>query len=264
METWIIDQILKKSSTFDLEMEKNSSDYTSDPYKYFNRVCRECNYLDAVENIRWSKYIKEDSKVLDLAGGTGWLSAYLSKNSDVKSITLVDLSKQYLSVNLPVSVELLNGDLSKIHTIEGFFTPLLLEDEQFDLIVVSSSLHHAENLEEVLIDLHRVLKTDGYCLILNETPVSQLLYLRIVILSFLRILKSILVKFYTPISPKISASGYLYDPHLGDIMYPTWYWKKAIHTSGLSLVETVDSGLSTVKKVKGLPLTHFICKKDQK
>ena len=142
MQSWIQEQALRKSSTFDFEMENQPSssndDYTQDPEKYFFRVCKDCNYLDAAQMVQWDNYLKPHSKVLDLAGGTGWLTGFLSSKDDVESVTIVDASKKYLEDNLPVSVKLTQGRFDKVTPIEGHFSPLLLDDQSFDHIVVSS------------------------------------------------------------------------------------------------------------------------------
>lgn len=264
MESWIQEQTKKNNNTFDMVMQSKfpeATTYTADPDLYFERVCKECNYLDAVKVIDWNTMIPEDAKVLDLAGGTGWLTAYLSAQPKVKEITIIDASKMYLEVNLPVSVKHLQGKIEKIKTIEGFFSPLLVSDNSFDMIVVSSSLHHADNLESVVKELHRVLKPDGRCFILNETPAGNLAYIKTMFMAFLRIFVSTIKRNFKPTSPSISSSGFLYDPLLGDRMFPDWYWQKCIELAGFTLEKRIDTKMATVKNMKGLPLVHYICRK---
>ncbi|MDH4186709.1 MAG: hypothetical protein OEV08_06910, partial [Nitrospira sp.] len=78
--------------------------------------------------------------------------------------------------------------------------------------------------------------------------------------AFIKIFLNAALHRYKPISPSISSSGYLYDPILGDRDYPLWYWKEAIHRSGFAIVECIDTGLATVKNVKGRSLVHFVCR----
>ncbi|MBY0412558.1 MAG: methyltransferase domain-containing protein, partial [Bdellovibrionales bacterium] len=236
-------------------------EYTSNPDLYFDRVCVECNYLDAVKLVNWDSYIPENARILDLAGGTGWLSAYLSTFKKVKNITIIDASKNYLEVNMPVSVRKLNGSQEKIKAIQGYFAPLLVEDNSYDMVVVSSSLHHADNLGEVIKELHRVLVPGGKCMILNETPAGNVAYLKTMLMAFVRIFTRTLKQTFMYTSPSISSSGFLYDPLLGDRMFPDWYWVKAIELAGFKLEKRIDSNMATVKNMKGTSLVHYVCSK---
>jgi SAM-dependent methyltransferase len=264
MENWIQEQAARSTSSFDAAMisaNPEASRYALDPERYFERVCVECNYLDAVKMLAWEKLLPAGARVLDLAGGTGWLTAWLSTLPDVAQVTIVDASGKYLEQNLPVAVRRLGGNPSKIRAVVGFFTPLLQDDASLDVVVASSAIHHAENLEAVLREIHRVLKPGGRCVILNETPVSQALYLRTMVVTFARSMLATVRRSYGASAPAISASGILYDPLLGDRMYPFWYWHAAIERAGFRLEQRVDTGLPTVKDADGIPLTHFVCGK---
>jgi ubiquinone/menaquinone biosynthesis C-methylase UbiE len=161
---------------------------------------------------------------------------------------------------MPKILKKMAADEKKIIPIEGLFTPILFDDESIDMVVASSALHHAENLELVLKEIRRVLKKDGSLIVLNETPDSAMRHFLRVTKACLSILKNLLFRNYFSISAAVSSSGFLYDPHLGDRAYPVWYWKKALKLSGFNEVEKVDSGMPTVKKSKGPSLVHFICK----
>lgn len=98
-------------------------------------------------------------------------------------------------------------------------------------------------------------------MLLNETPQSQLRYTMRIIKAFSKILSNVIMKKYNIVSPKISASGFEYDPILGDKSYPFWYWENALKNSGFEIVEYIDSGLTTVKNSSDVTLKHLICKK---
>jgi hypothetical protein len=78
--------------------------------------------------------------VLDLGAGTGWLSAFLSSFPNVEQIDTLDSDRNNLEVMLPQIIERMEGDTSKIHPILGLFSPLLVPDQQYGLIVASSSI----------------------------------------------------------------------------------------------------------------------------
>ena len=235
--------------------------WVNDPYKSYRRLCVECNYLEAVKLINWNKYLTTNSIILDLAGGIGWLSAYLSKIERIQQIYFLDSSRFYIEEMMPNLVEIMNGVKSKIDSIEGFFTPLLFEDDSLDLVVASSALHHAENLEDVLKEIRRVLKANGYLFILNETPLPAIRYQLVLLKQAFFILMNTVLRNYRSKSPFISSSGTLYDPMLGDKVYPLWFWEKALILSGFHIESIINTGLPTVKGKDGIFLKHFVCQK---
>lgn len=264
MDNWLAEQMVRNGHAFESAMLTEYPEaraYTADPERYFERVCEQCNYLAAAQLVDWKAVIAPGSRILDLAGGTGWLSAYLSTFENAAQITIVDASQAYLESNLPVSIRRLGGDAGKIRPVVGHFSPLLFADASLDLVVVSSSLHHADNLEAVLREIHRVLVPGGRCYILNEVPVGDIFYLRCLLTCFARIIGRTLTHGYTASSPSISSSGYLYDPLLGDRMFPRWYWRAAIARAGFTLQQVLDTQLTTVKGDSGLSLVHFLCNK---
>jgi SAM-dependent methyltransferase len=260
---WIHEQTDRNISQFETAMETHypeSAAYLHDPKKYLARVGTECNFIDAIKLIDWHKYLRPDSSVLDLGGGAGWLSAYLSQFESVSKVYNLDSSKFFLYEMMPPIIELMAGKPEKIVPIEGLFTPLLFEDGALDVVAASSALHHADSLEGLLKEIRRTLKKDGLLFVLNETPDSRARYTARVAKAFLKIFKHTLLGHYQSVSPALSSCGYLYDPYLGDRTYPVWYWKEALKRSGFALIEYLDSTMPTVKGQKGKSLVHFICK----
>ena len=86
MDNWISKQTQFNVSQFDKSMEvyyPESVEYLRNAEGFYRRIVHQSNYLDAIEMVDWDRYIKSNSILLDLGGGTGWLSAYLSKNEKV-------------------------------------------------------------------------------------------------------------------------------------------------------------------------------------
>jgi SAM-dependent methyltransferase len=262
-KNWIFEQAERNVSQFDKAMEENHPDtvnFLRDSGEYYARVCVECNYLDATRLVKWRNYLKQDSTVLDLGCGGGWLSGHLSGFDEVAAIYALDSSKYFLYSMMPAILKIMNSREEKIIPVEALFSPLLLEDESLDAVVASSVLHHADGLEKLLKEIRRVLKKDGHLIILNETPSSGIRHFLMVVKAFFRIIRDLLTLRYRPSSPAISSSGYLYDPALGDRDYPLWYWKAAIVHAGFSIVEVIDTHMPTVKGTKGRSLVHFVCR----
>jgi len=261
---WLAKQTLLNAEQWDNSLTTfypEAKEWMGNPVTYLIRLTKECNYLNAAKLIDWDKYLADDSTILDVGCGGGWLSAFLSKNNKVKKIVAIDSSSNYLENYLPNVVTQLSGDISKVETVQGFFSPILLESDSIDTIVISSALHHAESISAVLEEFKRVLKRNGFLIILNETPSTNIRYLYQISRAFAKMLLSILMKKYTSHVQRISSGGFLYDPYLGDVDYPEWYWEKAINASGFQLVEVCDSKLATVVNTKGRSLKHFVCKK---
>jgi SAM-dependent methyltransferase len=261
---WICRQTKHNVAQWDKVMGSiypDAKEWNLDAEKYFKRVCEECNFLNSIELIEWDQYIQKNSKILDLGCGGGWLSAYLSKFANVTSIFAIDTSKNYLFNIMPKVIKKVNGVSSKVIPIEGMFTPIILENTSLDIVVASASLHHADNLELILMEIHSKLKQGGSLIILNETPQSYLKYVLRTIKVFIEIFINTITKQYKPISQKISSSGFEYDPYLGDRFYPLWYWEVILLKSGFKIIKFIDSELPTVKNTKGETLKHFICKK---
>ena len=163
---------------------------------------------------------------------------------------------------LPSIVKGLNGNISKIQPVRALFSPLFVEDETYDLIVASSAVHHAPDLIPLLLELKRVLKSNGQLLILNETPVPNLIYQLRLIKFFIIFFTKTFSNTIDLYSPKISSNGILYDPHLGDIAYSFKQWKLMFKAAELQY-EVFSTPFYTHKEKKNqrYKLTHFICQK---
>lgn len=261
--SWIADQAIRGIAQFDQAMSNsypNSTESLQGAREYVKTVGGVCNYIAATEQIAWEHYLQPNTKLLDIGCGGGWLAAILSKYESVQTIYALDSSRHFLHTLLPQVVELMQGRLEKLVTVEGLFSPLLFENSHLDMVVASSALHHADNLESVLGEIRRSLKPGGVLVVLNETPWPGYRHLVSVIAAAIRIIWRLVMQKYQSISPSISSSGYLYDPNLGDRDYPTWYWEKALEATGFRVEQVINTGLPTVKGSQGRPLVHFVCR----
>ena len=262
-QSWIGEQTIRGITQFDQAMISaypESDAYLQGAREYLRTVGETCNYIAAAEKLDWKASLPHDARVLDIGCGGGWLVAMLTRIDSVRMVYALDSSRHFLRTLLPQVIELMNGHPEKIVVIEGLFQPLLFDDAHLDAVVASSALHHADNLESVLIEIRRTLKPGGRLVILNETPWPGWRHLVSVMAAAARIVRDLLLHRYRPLSPSISSSGYLYDPKLGDRDYPLWYWEKVLKATGFSIESVMDTGLPTVKGSKGRPLIHFVCR----
>ena len=260
---WIVEQTRRGVAQFDramTEMYPESNAYLKSARDYLDTVGETCNYIAACELVPWENYLPSNAKVLDMGCGGGWLSAMLSRVDSVETIYALDSSQHFLQSLLPQVMALMKGNQVKLVEIEGLFQPLLFDDAHLDVVVASSALHHADNLESVLKEIRRTLKPGGLLFVLNETPWPGYRHLLSVLAASVRTLRDLSLQRYRPVSPSVSASGYLYDPALGDRDYPVWYWKEALRASGFVIESVMDTGMPTVKGSKGRSLVHFVCR----
>jgi len=232
-----------------------------DPIEHFRCINEEWNYLNAVQEINWQNYLLNNNLiVLELGAGTGWLSAFLSKFNSISSIYAVDSSQFFINKMMPNIIKLMDGETVKITPVEGLFTPILFEDNSIDIVIACSALHHVDNLESVLKEVFRVLKPDGKFFILNETPLNYFKYILLLFKIMIKILFNSILRKYKIMSQQISSNGILYDPALGDRIFPLWLWKKTINKIGFSF-EVIKTKYRTYKKKNksGTYLYHFIC-----
>ena len=165
---WIGEQVAANTKQWDGALTTfypETNIWMDNSHEYFKHLTEECNYLRAAKILSWDKYLKENSTILDVGCGGGWLSGFLSLNIKIKKIKAIDSSEYYLNKFLPDVVSFMGGNISKIETIQGLFTPILVESESIDVVVLSSAIHHADDLQgameeyrRVLISLHRTYK----------------------------------------------------------------------------------------------------------
>ena len=100
-------------------------------------------------------------KLLDVGCGTGNVLMKLDTNEDV-SLYGLDISEKMIETakkNLGNKAELKVGDSE--------YMPW--EDHSFDVIVCNASFHHYPNPEKVLLEIKRVLKSNGILIIGDPT-----------------------------------------------------------------------------------------------
>jgi len=263
MDDWIAQQADAEASTWETAIQRfypQHAEVWTDPARQVQAVTHEWNFLDALAFVPWRTLMRgQGLRILDLAAGTGWLSAYLSQFNEIAAIDALDSSRSNLEVMLPGVVERMGGIASKIRPIRALFTPLLVEDATYDLIVASSALHHAPRMTDVLQECHRVVKPSGAMVLLNETPLGTARYLYKMARVGLGITAQSVSGRYVAWSPSIAASGILYDPYLGDVTYSFAQWRSAFTQTHWSY-RIIRTGLSSYKRPSPRPahLTHFV------
>jgi demethylmenaquinone methyltransferase/2-methoxy-6-polyprenyl-1,4-benzoquinol methylase len=112
--------------------------------------------------------VREGSRVLDIAGGTGDLSKrYLKKIGERGELWLTDINGEMLTVGRDRLID------------DGFMPPLCqcdaeslpYPDNYFDCVTVAFGLRNMTHKDEALEEMHRVLKRGGRLIVLEFSKV---------------------------------------------------------------------------------------------
>lgn len=120
-----------------------------------------------------SPYIKRGDRILDLCCGTGTLTISLAKHSYADcTIIGVDLSQGQIA----------QAQKKDIYPNLKFFVmdanDLTFKNESFDKVIISAALHEM-NIKQrlnVLSEVHRILKKNGYFLIFDHHEPSEIFH----------------------------------------------------------------------------------------
>ena len=155
------------------------------------------------------KDINLRGKILDLAAGTCWTSAILSKYENVEFIDAVEFSHHRIAKLAPITIESLGGDMNKINRIYGSFYDIKREDNYYDFIILSQAYHHAEFPLKLFHECDRVLKKGGKIIIIGE----HIIGFKTIIRRFIKNLLKMKINF------NIMKEFYHHDDPLGDHFY---------------------------------------------
>ncbi|MHA2248911.1 MAG: class I SAM-dependent methyltransferase [Candidatus Kariarchaeaceae archaeon] len=99
-------------------------------------------------------------KILDVGTETGdFIDTLINNLQDYQSFVGIDISKKSIEKaktrleKYPVDFQVMNAEA------------LVFEDASFDTVCISHSIHHLRNKDQVLKEMKRVLKPDGYFII---------------------------------------------------------------------------------------------------
>lgn len=149
----------------------------------FNSVANKYDIMNDVMSFGihrlWKQYtidkaaVKPGQQILDLAGGTGDLTAKFSKLvgekgkviiADINPEMLKEARKKLIDKGIVANIEYQIADAEK----------LPFEDNQFDRITIAFGLRNVTNKQQALTEMYRVLKPGGRALILEfSKPTSE-------------------------------------------------------------------------------------------
>ncbi len=129
----------------------------------FNSIAHNYDRLNDIMSFKQHRKIKktalsnldlpDEAKILDLCTGTGDIVGILKSLHPSANIIGVDFSEKML--------EIAKEKYPDINFIQADCSALPLEDKTFDLCVISFGLRNTEILNQILKEIHRVLKPGG-------------------------------------------------------------------------------------------------------
>ncbi|MFT5519696.1 MAG: demethylmenaquinone methyltransferase/2-methoxy-6-polyprenyl-1,4-benzoquinol methylase [Enterobacterales bacterium] len=129
----------------------------------------------------WKRYtielsgVREGQTVLDLAGGTGDLTALMAPRvGKTGKIILSDINDSMLLVGRDRMID--KGFISNVDYVQANAECLPFQDKQFDCVTIAFGLRNVTDKDAALRSIFRVLKPGGRLLILEfSKPTSSLL-----------------------------------------------------------------------------------------
>ena len=166
---------LQQKEKLEIEFWKNNPIESSENLAKENLLNKiiECKHFD-YKLKKYNHLIHDKKNILEIGSGQGWASCYFKKyfSSDAHH-TVTDIS--------PYALESLVHwekifDINIDHSYPAKSYKIDAPDDHFDLIFSFASVHHFVKQEESIIELKRILKSDGLILFLYEPTSPKLWY----------------------------------------------------------------------------------------
>jgi len=123
---------------------------------FMNRPKHNLKAANKLERLLQYVDFKEKQKFLEIGCGNGAACKHIAKKYGL-NVTGVDVD--------PEQIQNAVKDIEKIQNIqffEGDSANLKFNDSEYDIVYSSGVLHHINNWKEVLTEINRVLKQNGY------------------------------------------------------------------------------------------------------
>jgi ubiquinone/menaquinone biosynthesis C-methylase UbiE len=114
---------------------------------------------------QYMPWFSQAGTILEIGGGQGWASCIVKKMVPEARVMSSDIS-EYAIASAPKWERLLQVSLDRTFTCRSYDIPL--EDSSVDLIFCYEAAHHFAAHRRTLVEVHRVLRSGGRCLYLNE------------------------------------------------------------------------------------------------
>jgi ubiquinone/menaquinone biosynthesis C-methylase UbiE len=115
---------------------------------------------------------------LELGAGSCWLSSLISRQKNVQKIISLDINSKKIELAKKYFVPYFKGDYSKIDFQIADFNKFEFPRNYFDFIICDASLHHSEDIKQLLNLVRFSLKQGGKLIAMREPILPALPLLR--------------------------------------------------------------------------------------
>ena len=158
----------KGYNTNKLIAEKNYKSSSNTIVKAYTQI-QESGVLEILKNITNIRKIFSGIGI-DVGGGVALISATIAKNFKIDKIYCVEYVEEVVKLCHPiVKKNILEKNFDQVQSIVGDFDNLQLPNNSIDFMISWDSLHHSENPVKTLNECKRVLKDNGFLVIIDKS-----------------------------------------------------------------------------------------------
>ena len=158
----------KGYNTNKLIAEKNYKSSSNTIVKAYTQI-QESGVLEILKNITNIRKIFSGIG-FDDGGGVALISATIAKNFKIDKIYCVEYVEEVVKLCHPiVKKNILEKNFNQVQSIVGDFDNLQLPNNSIDFMISWDSLHHSENPVKTLNECKRVLKDNGFLVIIDKS-----------------------------------------------------------------------------------------------
>jgi ubiquinone/menaquinone biosynthesis C-methylase UbiE len=238
-EYWIDEKTLYNLETAHIWNLPDKGAFTEDAERLIKHLAEDTRLLkqweDTIKDIERNNFVIKGNG-LDIGGGSGWVSAILSRRTDVRLIYLVDISKIRLERMLPISIKVFCGKPDTIKPVVGSFYNIKLPESSIDFVVMDQSLHHARYPLRLLCECNRVLKKDGILIITGEEPIMERYY-------YIKLIYRVMKSFFKKRTKRDLRFRALFPPaKMGDRHWRIQHYNEMFKLTGFSKMRSFFPG----------------------
>ncbi|MHA1384681.1 MAG: class I SAM-dependent methyltransferase [Candidatus Helarchaeota archaeon] len=141
----------------------NTKDLTMQEYSEFCKKHLIHEYKNLTKLLLKRYMLKQNSRVLEIGSGPGWISILLAQEDPSLEIAGIELSDDMLAVSNENKKA--SGVEHNVKFVKGDAKNMPFEDNSFDAIISNDSLHHWDDPVWVFNEIARILKKGGVFII---------------------------------------------------------------------------------------------------
>ncbi len=180
-----------------IEWPVDNAYYNSEDYKLNNKIALKVSdkgfeeiskkythikphEIEFILNLSKNIFTKLAGNGIDLGGGVGSVSAVVALSELVDNIICLEITRNCVIKCHPIVIsKILANRTNKVTSVIGDFDNLNLQGKSLDFAIAWDAMHHSNDIVKTLKEVNRVLKKDGYFLVIDRahniaTPQEEL------------------------------------------------------------------------------------------